>query len=265
MCRSQAQRLTADYFRFVTRRSGTGQQQWLGDVQVSLALFNWAHLYQCLRRCVSDDLYRSASTVELIEAMPHGTTLHLRPGGSLDFDLVVCADGYHSMGRRLIDPGATPHYRGMVLWRGSCTRATSAWMPSMAISSESDTRGTGSWATSRIRAEHRAGRKPSHVGYYLQFPEDALSSMLVDDQERQQSGSVPFREGASGGQGEPDRSNRQRQRERKGECQPDRQFESDRHPESRCHHYALARSRVQLRFQCQRGNQAEGGHAESDS
>jgi hypothetical protein len=118
LCRSQAQRLTADYFRFVTRRSGTGQQQWLGDVQVSLALFNWAHLYQCLRRCVSDDLYRSASTVELIEAMPHGTTLHLRPGGSLDFDLVVCADGYHSMGRRLIDPGATPHYRGMVLWRG---------------------------------------------------------------------------------------------------------------------------------------------------
>jgi 2-polyprenyl-6-methoxyphenol hydroxylase-like FAD-dependent oxidoreductase len=28
--------------------------------------------------------------------------------------------------------------------------------------------------------------------YYLLVPEDALSSVLVDDQERQQSGSVPF-------------------------------------------------------------------------
>ena len=29
-------------------------------------------------------------------------------------------------------------------------------------------------------------------GYYLQVPEDALSSVLVDDHERQQSSSVPF-------------------------------------------------------------------------
>jgi hypothetical protein len=28
--------------------------------------------------------------------------------------------------------------------------------------------------------------------YYLQVPEGALSSVLVDDQERQQSSSVPF-------------------------------------------------------------------------
>jgi 2-polyprenyl-6-methoxyphenol hydroxylase-like FAD-dependent oxidoreductase len=31
-------------------------------------------------------------------------------------------------------------------------------------------------------------------GYYLQVPESALASVLVDDQERQQSGSVPFGE-----------------------------------------------------------------------
>ncbi len=60
----------ADYMRYVTRGSGTGQQRWLGDAQgqSSLMLLNWAYLYQCLRRGVPDDLYRSASTVELIEA-----------------------------------------------------------------------------------------------------------------------------------------------------------------------------------------------------
>src|SRR5580700_4746807 len=108
----------ADYSRLVTRASGTGQQRWLGDFQMSFTLLNWAHLYQGLRRRVPDDLYRSDAAVERIEATPHGTTLHLLPGGALDFDLVVCADGYRSLGRGLIDPGAAPVYRGMVLWRG---------------------------------------------------------------------------------------------------------------------------------------------------
>jgi 2-polyprenyl-6-methoxyphenol hydroxylase-like FAD-dependent oxidoreductase len=108
----------ADYIRYVTRGSGTGQPRWLGDLRLSFTLFNWAHLYQCLRRGVPDELYRGASAIELIETRPHGTTVHLLAGGSLDFDLVVCADGYRSMGRRLIDPGAAPRYRGMVGWRG---------------------------------------------------------------------------------------------------------------------------------------------------
>jgi hypothetical protein len=49
----------ADYSRFVTRGSGTGQQRWLGGAQTSFTLLNWAHLYQRLRRGVPDDLYRT--------------------------------------------------------------------------------------------------------------------------------------------------------------------------------------------------------------
>jgi 2-polyprenyl-6-methoxyphenol hydroxylase-like FAD-dependent oxidoreductase len=185
----------AGYFRFVTRGSGTGQQRWLGDVQMSFTLLNWAHLYQSLRRCVPDDRYRRASTVELVEARPQGTTLHLRPGGSLDFDLVVCADGYRSMGRRLIDPDATPGYRGMVLWRG--------------LLPESDIGADALDGCDGLRVMYQGGHGAVYYipgsgqstepgkrllmwGYYLQVPEGALSSVLVDDQERQQSSSVPF-------------------------------------------------------------------------
>jgi 2-polyprenyl-6-methoxyphenol hydroxylase-like FAD-dependent oxidoreductase len=185
----------ADYFRFVTRGSGTGQQRWLGDVQLSFTLLNWAHLYQCFRRGVPDDLYRRASTVELVEARPGGTTLHLRPGGSLDFDLVVCADGYRSMGRGLIDPGATPGYRGMVLWRG--------------LLPESDIGVDALGGCHGLRVMYPGGHGVVYYipgagqgtepgerlltwGYYLRVPEGALSSVLVDDQERQQSSSVPF-------------------------------------------------------------------------
>jgi len=187
----------ADYMRYVTRGSGTGRQRWLGDAggQGSLMLLNWAHLYQCLRRGVPDDLYRSASTVELIEARPDGTILHLRPGSSVDFDLVVCADGYRSMGRRLIDPGATPCYRGMVSWRG-LLRESDIGVDAL---DGCDLLRVGYLGGHGVlyyipgsRQSAEPGKRLLVWGYYLQVPEGALSSVLVDDQERQQSGSVPF-------------------------------------------------------------------------
>ena len=185
----------ADCSRLVTRASGTGRQRWLGDFQMSFTLLNWAHLYQGLRRRVPDGLYRSGAAVERTEAAPDGTTLHLRPGGSLDFDLVVCADGYRSLGRGLVDPGAAPAYRGMVLWRG--------------LLPERDIRAGALGGCDLLRPVYRGGHGIAYYvpgpgqstepgkrllmwGYYLQVPESALASVLVDDQERQQSGSVPF-------------------------------------------------------------------------
>ncbi len=187
--------IRADSTPYVTRGSGTGQQRWLGDIHISFTAFNWAHLYQCLRRGVPDELYRGASAVELIETGPHGTTVHLLPGGSVDFDLVVCADGYRSMGRVLIDPDAAPCYRGMVLWRG--------------LLPESDIRVDPLDGCPGLRVGYQGGHGVVYYipgsgqdtepgkrllmwGYYLQVPEGALSSVLVDDHERQQSGSVPF-------------------------------------------------------------------------
>jgi 2-polyprenyl-6-methoxyphenol hydroxylase-like FAD-dependent oxidoreductase len=186
-----------DSLRFVTRGSGTGQQRWLGDAQgqSSVMLVNWAHLYQWLRRGISDELYRNASAVELIDARPDGTTVHLGPGGAVDFDLVVCADGYRSMGRRLIDPDATLHYRGMVTWRG--------------LLHESDLRADPLQGCDLLRVGYQGGHGVLYYipgsgpstepgqrllvwGYYLQVPQGGLSSVLVDDQERQQSSSVPF-------------------------------------------------------------------------
>jgi 2-polyprenyl-6-methoxyphenol hydroxylase-like FAD-dependent oxidoreductase len=185
----------AGYSRLVTRAPGADQQRWLGDVQTSLTLLNWAHLYQRLRRHVPDHLYRCDAPVERIEATPHGTTLHLLSGDSSDFDLVVCADGYRSLGRGLIDPGAAPVYRGMVLWRG--------------LLSERDIRADVLDGCDFVRPVYQGGHGVVyHIpgsgqstergqrllmwGYYLQVPESSLASILVDDQERQQSSSVPF-------------------------------------------------------------------------
>ncbi|HEY1640627.1 MAG TPA: FAD-dependent monooxygenase [Streptosporangiaceae bacterium] len=185
----------ADYSRFVTRAPGTGQQRWLGDVQMGFTLLNWAHLYQQLRRRVPNDRYRSDAAVERVEMTPHGTTLHFLAGGSSDFDLVVCADGYRSLGRGLIDPGTAPVYRGMVLWRG--------------LLPERDIRVDALDGCDLLRPIYQGGHGVAYYiagsghstergerllmwGYCLQVPESALASVLVDDKERQQFSSVPF-------------------------------------------------------------------------
>jgi 2-polyprenyl-6-methoxyphenol hydroxylase-like FAD-dependent oxidoreductase len=187
----------ADFGRFVTRGSGTGQPRWLGDVQgqSSLMLLNWAHLYQCLRRGVPDELYRGITAVELIQARPDGTTLHLLPDGSVDFDLVVCADGYRSMGRRLIDPGATPRYRGMVVWRGLLSEGDIGVDPLGGCDLlQVGYQGGGGvlYYIPGTAQSTEPGKRLLTWGYYLQVPQDALPSVLIDDQERQQSSSVPF-------------------------------------------------------------------------
>jgi 2-polyprenyl-6-methoxyphenol hydroxylase-like FAD-dependent oxidoreductase len=184
-----------DCCRLVTRAPGTGRQRWLGDVQLGFTLFNWAHLYQGFRRCVPDDLYRNNAAVTRIEATPHGTTLHFLAGGPSDFDLVVCADGYRSLGRGLVDTGAAPAYRGMVLWRG--------------LLPESELRVDALDGSDFLRPVYQGGHGVVYYipgsgqsaergkrllmwGYYLEVPESTLASVLVDDHERQQSGSVPF-------------------------------------------------------------------------
>ena len=117
---------------------------------------------------------------------PQGTTLHLRQGGSLDFDLVVCADGYRSMGRRLIDPDATPRYRGMVLWRG--------------LLHESDIRVDALGGCNGRRVVYRGGHG---VVYYIpgsgRSTEPGKRLLMWGYAAAVQLGSV--REGASGGQG----------------------------------------------------------------
>ena len=87
------------------------------------------------------------------------------------------------------------HYRGMVPWRG--------------LLHESDLRVDPLDGCDLLRAVYQGGHGVVYYipgsgrsaepgkrllmwGYYLQVPEGALASVLVDDQARQQSGSVPF-------------------------------------------------------------------------
>jgi 2-polyprenyl-6-methoxyphenol hydroxylase-like FAD-dependent oxidoreductase len=83
-----------------------------------MALLNWGDLWQELRRRVPDGVYEEGE--EIVDAADLGTTVRLvtSEGRAESVDLALFADGYQSLGRRLLFPDRALSYRGYVLWRG---------------------------------------------------------------------------------------------------------------------------------------------------
>ena len=80
---------------------------------------NWDVLYGQIRRRVPDTVFHEGCHVVSIGKQSEDeVSLELADGRVLPFDLVVCADGYDSLGRRLLFPGHEPRYVGYIIWRG---------------------------------------------------------------------------------------------------------------------------------------------------
>jgi 2-polyprenyl-6-methoxyphenol hydroxylase-like FAD-dependent oxidoreductase len=181
--------------RYVCRDGAGREGRWLGTLDpVTVSTLNWAHLFDQLRRRVPGHAYRNGVRIEGLERAGSAATVHRSDGGQESFDLVVCADGYHSVGRSFVDPGAALEYRGVLLWRG------------LVPENKEDASGVSAGMT-RIMypgghgvvyvipgptGETAPGSRLLNFGYYLQFPEQDLDAVLVDDEGRQQSGSVAF-------------------------------------------------------------------------
>jgi 2-polyprenyl-6-methoxyphenol hydroxylase-like FAD-dependent oxidoreductase len=89
------------------------------DMPIGIAVFHWTALWNSLRRRVPDDRYHPSShVVAAVEQPSKMVRLELEDGAHIDADLVVWADGYQSLGRRLVCPDVDVRYRGYMLWRG---------------------------------------------------------------------------------------------------------------------------------------------------
>jgi 2-polyprenyl-6-methoxyphenol hydroxylase-like FAD-dependent oxidoreductase len=85
----------------------------------SISLLNWAALYRNLRRRVPDGAYRPGCRVIGLREDERSVTAELEGGEARPFDLLLCADGHRSLGRRTLFPDSPVTYVGYVLWRGS--------------------------------------------------------------------------------------------------------------------------------------------------
>jgi 2-polyprenyl-6-methoxyphenol hydroxylase-like FAD-dependent oxidoreductase len=91
----------------------------LWEQQGSIALLNWGALYRNLRRRVPDGAYRTGCRAVAVRETNGRVAVELEGGRTHSFDLLVCADGHRSLGRRTVFPGTRVRYVGYVLWRGA--------------------------------------------------------------------------------------------------------------------------------------------------
>jgi 2-polyprenyl-6-methoxyphenol hydroxylase-like FAD-dependent oxidoreductase len=88
------------------------------ELPLKVAAFHWAALWGALRRRVPDDRYHQGAAVTGADDHGDGVELTFDNGSRLEADLVLWADGYQSLGRRLAFPEVDLSYRGYMLWRG---------------------------------------------------------------------------------------------------------------------------------------------------
>jgi len=86
---------------------------------LEMTLVNWGDLYRNLRKRVPDALYRIGVGVTEVGFLDDSRVeLVSSDGLRTNFDLVLFADGYRSLGRSVLFPNVEAQYRGYVLWRG---------------------------------------------------------------------------------------------------------------------------------------------------
>lgn len=89
------------------------------ELPLSIAVFHWGALWNDLRSRVPAGAYtEGVAVIDAAEDDSGGARLDLDDGSVRRVDLVVFADGYRSLGRRLAFPDVSIDYRGYMLWRG---------------------------------------------------------------------------------------------------------------------------------------------------
>ena len=80
---------------------------------------SYFELYRGLLDAFGSERYHLSNELAQLDNRGDAATLSLTDGQTFAADLVVCADGIRSTGRRIMLPDAQPRYAGYVAWRGT--------------------------------------------------------------------------------------------------------------------------------------------------
>lgn len=168
-----------------------GHHSW--DQPTNLSVLNWGALYRNLRSRVPDPVYRTRQHVTAIGQLDNGARATLADGSNLDFDLLICADGYSSLGRRTLFPNVSMDYAGYILWRGAIPEngiADPAYLEH-AIHITGFPGGHGAfYLVPQADGTANAGQRLINWGIYLPVSSEALPAFLVDRNGRAHEGSL---------------------------------------------------------------------------
>lgn len=102
-----------------TKEGEHGRGRLLWEQPIAAAVTNWGIVYRHLRSRIPDAVYHQGQEVLAVSDWGGDTgSVHLAEDHTAQFDLVVCADGPQSVGRRRLFPTQSLQYVGYILWRG---------------------------------------------------------------------------------------------------------------------------------------------------
>ncbi len=104
----------ARWIRYLNREGGISHQE-----PCQYRFTSYYALYQTLLGCFAGGSYSLGEEMIGFEQDGDGVAVHLAGGRSDRCDLLVCADGIHSIARRLMLPDVNLRYSGYVGWRGT--------------------------------------------------------------------------------------------------------------------------------------------------
>lgn len=191
-------RLTPSSIPFVVRTAGEpAQGRTVWAQRVEMAVFHWTSLWSSLRSRVADDRYHGGvSVVDAVERASGRVEVRFHDGSRLDSDLVVWADGYRSLGRRLLFPEVELRYRGYMLWRGLLPERQ---LESVGVLESEMPRlfhptvlgSTVLYLVPGTDGSRRPGERLVNWGAYIPLPEEEHPSFMIDRSGQPVVGSIP--------------------------------------------------------------------------
>ena len=164
---------------------------------VNLKAFHWNALWNNLRKRVPDESFHKGHKV--VDARPGEdgkVTLKLEQAPDATFDLALFADGYRSLGRRLLFPDLKLNYRGYILWRGLLPEREMEDSAPLGthVPRLSYTELTGNMVIYFVPDSNGSNRKGYLIfnwAAYIPVPEAALPEFMVDREGILHKGTIP--------------------------------------------------------------------------
>jgi salicylate hydroxylase len=148
--------------RYISRTKRGDFRQKFGAPNLSV---HRADLLEVLRKALKTTQFRFNARCVGVESNEHSAAVHLADGSTIEADIVVGADGIHSVVRTALFGADAPHFTGCVCWRGM--------VPAEAVPGEIDMKNGAIWLGPHGHVVHYPVRRGELLNIVAHIDSDA--------------------------------------------------------------------------------------------
>ena len=172
-----------------------GRTAW--EMPINFHVFQWNELWKKLRIQISDKHYHAGLKIIAARMKPDDKVeLVTSSNEKLVFDLVLFADGYNSLGRRILFPEKKLKYRGYVLWRGllperEMSRKSPIQHEILRLSYKGKPGHNVVYFIPNENGSVKEGDRAFNWAAYIPIPESELDELMTDKSGKVRYGTLP--------------------------------------------------------------------------